>query len=103
MSDDINTPMNEDRLRELSEALRAEFEMKESGTTRQTALKDLEDLKPDFLKALKHTVTHSMNESLVSKVSMWGYDRLLEEGKASKDPLADLLSALPPSVPAQND
>lgn len=93
------TPENEEQLRELAAALRSEFELHESGSTKD-ALKDLEELKEDFLKAIKHTVNHSQSEPLKAKVAMWGYDKLLEENKASKDALSELLKAVPHSEPS---
>lgn len=87
------SPEDSERLRELSAALRSEFTANET-EQRKSALKDLEDLKSDFLEALRHTVKHSSNESLKTKVAMWGYDKLLEIGKADADPLKKFIEGM---------
>lgn len=90
--------LNEDesaRLKELSEALQQEFQTNESiGNTRKTALNDLEDLKGDFLAALRHCAKHAQSDALKAKVAMWGYDKLLDQGKASVDPIRELIEGM---------
>jgi hypothetical protein len=87
-------PEESERLKELKDALEGEFLKSASETRQETATKDIEDLKPDFLAALKHVVKFSTNDSLRSKVAMWGYDKLLEQNKANTDPLYELINGM---------
>lgn len=81
-------------LDELKRALQEEYEQRESCKVTQSAKKDLVDLKPEMLTALKHTLEHGTTEQR-SKVAMWGYGKLLEEGKADGDPLRLLIEGMP--------
>jgi CHASE3 domain sensor protein len=96
IDDDLG--LNEDeskRLAELRDALESEFLTNESSAdTRKSALNDIEDLKTDFLAALKHTVRHSQSDALKAKVAMWGYEKLLDQGKASADPIRELIEGM---------
>ncbi len=92
---DIN-PEESERLTQLRRALEEEFATKDDAS-RKSALQDLEDLKGDMLEALQHVLKHGTTDALRSKVAMWGYDKLLEQGKASKDTLAELLDGIPTS------
>lgn len=83
-----------ERLKELRDALTSEFHDSEADANKKTALKDLEDLKTDFLTALKHTVRHSQSDALKAKVAMWGYDKLLEQNKANTDPIRELIEGM---------
>lgn len=95
MSDSLGlNPDESERLKELRDALEGEFRVNEEQTPKKTATRDIEDLKPDFLAALKQVVKHSTNDSLRAKVAMWGYDKLLDQGKASTDPLYDLINGM---------
>lgn len=95
MSDSLGlNPDESERLKELKEALESEFLKSEKETRQETATKDIEDLKPDFLEALKHVVRHSTSDNLRAKVAMWGYDKLLDQGKANTDPLHDLIHGM---------
>jgi len=98
--DDLS-PQDSERLRELRAALEQEFAAHDSGDHRKTALQDIEDLKGDFLESLKHVVNHADSLALRAKVAMWGYDKLLEQGKATSDPLESLFDKLP--APARED
>ena len=93
------TPEQQQKLQELSEALQSEFRLSSTQAVSRDALQDLIDLKSDMLEALRHTLRHSVNESLKAKTAMWGYEKLLEEGRASKDPLAELLAHMPTTEP----
>lgn len=88
------TPQESAELRKLKEALESEFKLNEEATASKKPLQDIEELKPDFLSALKHIVKFSDSDALRAKVAMWGYDRLLEQGKASNDPIRDLIEGL---------
>lgn len=95
IDDDLG--LNDDesaRLKELSEALQAEFYDSENIDHKKSALNDIEDLKTDFLTALRHTVRHSQSDALKAKVAMWGYDKLLDQGKASADPIRELIEGM---------
>jgi hypothetical protein len=82
------------RLKELREALQSEFLDNEAADPQKSALNDIEDLKADFLNALRHTVRHSQSDALKAKVSMWGYDKLLDQGKANADPIRELIEGM---------
>ena len=73
-----------------------EQELRENATSPgvKNALRDLEDIKQDALDAISHAVKYSQNESLKTKIAMWVYDRLIQEGKASADPLTALLEGM---------
>jgi hypothetical protein len=94
-SDDLG--LNDDesnRLKELKDALESEFLESEADDPRKSALNDLEDLKADFLTALRQVARHSQSDGLKAKVAMWGYDRLLEQGKATSDPIRELIEGM---------
>ena len=79
------TPEDSERVQQIKRALEQEF-MEGAGTVSKSTIKEIEDLKEDALVALRHTIKHSDNESLKTKVSMWAIDRLLEEQrKADSD------------------
>ena len=94
------SPEDSEKLQSLRKALEQEFEAHSSAEvqTRKSALEDIVELKQDFLESLRHVVRHSQSDSLRAKVAMWGYEKLLEQGKATRDPLADLLGELPSSI-----
>jgi len=89
-------PMTVERLEELRHALLGEFHANIDGeaATRKTALTDIEDLKSEMLEAIKHIVKHSDSDALRAKVAMWGYDKLLEQGKVDSDPLMKFLDGM---------
>lgn len=89
------------RIQELRAALEQEFELRGSADHRKSALHDIEDLKGDMLEALRHTLRHSTSETLRARTAMWGYDKLLEQGKATADPVFDLLAGIP-NPPSQD-
>lgn len=92
---DLNlSPEESERLKELQHALMSEFHESQQQSPLRTPLNDIEDLKEDFLGAIKHIVNHSQSESLKAKVAMWGYDKLLDQGKATTDPITELLEGL---------
>src|SRR5262245_55041346 len=93
------TPQESEQLQKLRAAVEAEFEMNKDSESahRRSALKDLEDLKGDMLEALRHSLRHSP-DGLRARVAMWGYDKLLEQGKATRDPLAELMQEIPTST-----
>ena len=88
------TPEQEKELHNLSEALRQEFALKEASTHSAQALNDLEDLKPTFLATLKNLAEHAPKDELRAKIAMWGYDKLLDQGKANNDPIRDLIEGM---------
>lgn len=95
INDDLG--LNEDesnRLKELKEALESEFLDNEAHDPKRSALNDIEDLKTDFLNALRYTVRHSQSDALKAKVAMWGYDKLLDQGKANTDPIRELIEGM---------
>jgi len=95
MHDDLGLNAEEsNRLKELKDALQSEFHTNEATSIQKSALNDIEDLKEDFLTALRHTVRHSQNDSLKAKVAMWGYDKLLDQHKASTDPIRELIEGM---------
>lgn len=95
INDDLGLNADEsNRLKELKDALESEFLDNEAHDTKKSALTDIEDLKGDFLNALRHTVRHSQSDALKAKVAMWGYDKLLDQGKASSDPIRELIEGM---------
>lgn len=88
------TPEQQAEIDSIRAALEAEFARSEDASSKQAAKKDLEDIKPDLLSGLKHIVNHGA-EGNRTKVIMWAYDKLLEEGKADRDPLKQLLEGMP--------
>jgi len=89
MSLDLS-PEDSDRVKEINLAL--EQEMRETPSVKQTALKEVEDLKEDALIALRHTLKHSDNNSLKAKVGMWVIDTLVDAQKT--DPESELVTFL---------
>jgi len=89
MSLDLS-PEDSDRVKEIRLAL--EQEMRETPSVKQTALKEVEDLKEDALIALRHTLKHSDNNSLKAKVGMWVIDTLVDAQKT--DPESELVTFL---------
>lgn len=98
IDDDLGLSDDESaRLKELKDALESEFLDNEANTdagTRKSALQDIEDLRSDFLQAIKHVTRHSQSDALKAKVAMWGYEKLLEQGKASVDPIRELIEGM---------
>ena len=88
------TPEQQQELHELSKALQSEFADNESKNEAQSAKQDLVDLKQDMLKAIKRTLEHGTVEQ-ASKVAMWGYGKLLDEGKVGSDPIRALIEGMP--------
>ena len=88
------TPEQQARVDEIRQALEAELRASTTSTTSKAAIKDLEELKEDALKAIQQTVKFSSNESLRTKVAMWAYEKLIADGKAAADPLVDLLAGI---------
>jgi len=89
MSLDLS-PEDSDRVKEIRLAL--EQEMREIPSVKQTALKEVEDLKEDALIALRHTLKHTDNNSLKAKVGMWVIDTLIDAQKT--DPESELVTFL---------
>ena len=94
MADEL-TPAQRKEVDALKAALEAEFAEKEASTSPKAAKEDIAGLKEDMLGALSHILNHSTDNSLRAKVAMWGYDKLIEEGKADADPLKKLLENMP--------
>ena len=88
------TPEQQQELHELRKALEGEFADTEANKDASSAKKDLIDLKPEMLKALKRTMEHGTVEQ-AAKVAMWGYGKLLDEGKADGDPIRALIAGMP--------
>lgn len=98
------TPEQQKELNELSAALRSEFAESQASAASKSAKKDIEELKPEMLDALEHILKHSADQSLRARVAMWGYDKLLAEGKAGTDPIRDLIAGMPaPKVKTDED
>jgi hypothetical protein len=87
-------PEDSIRVAEIREALIAEMQQSQSESEAQKAIKDIVELKPEALQALKHTINHSLNESLKARVSMWAIDTIIEAEKNSDDPLVEFLTGL---------
>lgn len=74
----------------LIEEMRAEKEVSNN------AINDVRELKEDALSALRHTIRHSQNESLKSRVSMWALDKIIESERVSDDPMVEFLKGINP-------
>jgi hypothetical protein len=94
------TPAQQQELHELREALQSEWAESEETRTTKSAKKDIEDLKGDMLDALERTLKHGTLEQQ-SKVAMWGYGKLLDEGKADNDPIRMLIQGMPAPTPVE--
>lgn len=91
------SPEDSIRVAEIRQALIAE--MRESQDSNKDpskyAINDVKELKADALAALRHTMRHSQNESLKSRVSMWAIDKIIEAEKAdADDPMTEFLKGL---------
>jgi protein tyrosine/serine phosphatase len=84
-------------------ALEQELRDSTENTTSKAAVRDLEDLKMDFLAAIKQVVKFSTNDTLKTKIAMWGYDRLIADGKANADPLAEIMAGMERAKAAQTE
>jgi hypothetical protein len=89
------SPEDSAKLKELSQALRSEFQVTATSDYRKEALTDLADLKQEMLTSLRSVLRHSQSEHLRAKVAMWGYEKLLEQDKATRDPLIELMQQIP--------
>jgi len=92
-----NEPLTEAQRKELDElkaALVGEMTDTESSQTAKTAKQDLVDLKQDMLDALGHALKHGTTQQRIT-VATWGYNKLLEEGKADNDPIRRLIENMP--------
>lgn len=89
------TPEESAKVQEIRAALESEFATNEANTAKQSAIKDITELKQDALASLKHIVKHSQNETLKAKVSMWAYEQILESEAGSNDPLKNLFADMP--------
>lgn len=96
------TPEQQKEVNDLAAALRSEFADTEASKEATSAKKDLSDLKPEMLKALKRALEHGTVEQM-AKVAMWGYGKLLDEGKAGTDPIRDLIAGMPSPVTHKDD
>lgn len=96
------TPEQREELDTLKAALQEEYAASQANKTAQTAKQDLVDLKGDFLEALSYVTKHGTEANRL-KVSMWGYDKLLEEGKADTDPIRKLLEGMPAPAAATDE
>lgn len=95
--DEHEHELSEEQLAELQgyrEAFRQEFENARTtvDASRNAALKDLDDLKESALSAIKRAIDNRDNLKLSSDVARWCYDHLIRQGKATADPLTDLLA-----------
>lgn len=81
---------------DLQRTMRSEFStsMQTEEARRATAITDIEELKSDALAALRWCLNHAESAHIRSKVAMWTYEKLLDQGKATKDPLADLMGEI---------
>ena len=84
-------------IEEMRKTLRSEFESTsaEIAQRRKTTLEEVTDLKQDALQSLQHTLRHSDNESIKSKVAMWTIDTILDAQRSGDDPMAKFLKGLP--------
>jgi hypothetical protein len=57
----------------------------------------LVDLKTDMLDALSHALKHGTTQQRIT-VATWGYNKLLEEGRADTDPIRRLIEGMPKPV-----
>lgn len=87
------TPEDSERVAEIRRALEQEFS-EGAGSTAKAAIKEIEDLKEDALIALRHTIKHSDNENLKTKVSMWAMDKLLERDKKAEGDIYSFLEEM---------
>jgi hypothetical protein len=88
--DDLS-PEQQKELQELHEAFRQEFEEGREKAGAKAAITDLEDLKEDALNAIKAAINQRENKKLASDVARWAYDKLIDQGKASVDPLTEMV------------
>lgn len=95
-------PEDSIRVAEIRNALIAEMRDAKDGKERKAAIEDVQDLKQDALQSIRHVMTHSQNESLKARVSMWTIDKILEAEKANDDPMAEFLKSLPPVAEETN-
>jgi hypothetical protein len=79
------TPEQQARVDEIRIALEQEMREPSPGHTARKPISDIEELKGDMLEALRHVLKFSQNESLKSKVAMWGYEQLLAQSKSADD------------------
>jgi hypothetical protein len=93
MTDDLS-PQESARLAELRHALQGEFQASLDASPRKSAIKDIEDLKPDALAALQHVMRFSQNEPLRAKVAMWTYERLITASREDADELTKLFEGM---------
>lgn len=96
------SPEQQKELHELHESFRQEFEAGRERAGSKAAINDLEDLKDDFLGAIKAAVTQRQNVKLASDVARWGYDKLIDQGKATADPLTNMLKEAEASTNASS-
>lgn len=80
------------RVAEIRTALVQELSAPRTSVTK--ALQDMEDLRDDFLQALRQIVKFSDNDSLKAKVAMWGYEQLLAQREAMDDPATKFFQGL---------
>jgi hypothetical protein len=92
-------PEDSARVAEIREALIAEMQQSAETSEAQKAVQDIVELKGDALAALKHTIRHSMNETLKARVSMWAIDTIIEAERNSDDPMVEFLGGLRASAP----
>lgn len=88
--DDL-TPEQQKELQELHDAFRQEFEEGRERAGAKAAITDLEDLKEDALDAIKAAINQRQNVKLASDVARWTYDKLIDQGKATVDPLSKMI------------
>lgn len=88
--DDLS-PEQQKELQELHEAFRQEFEEGRERAGSKAAITDLEDLKEDALNAIKAAINQRDNKKLASDVARWAYDKLIDQGKATVDPLTEMV------------
>lgn len=76
------TPEQQERVDAIVKAVKEEFLSDDRNNSDEP--KDIEDLKPEFMRAIKRIVKHSDSEALVAKVSMWGMDAIINMNKADE-------------------
>jgi hypothetical protein len=88
--DDL-TPEQQAEVERIREAFRGEFEESRTKSPGSGAITDLEELKTNMLAALKRALDQHDDKKLAASVAMWGYGKLIDQNKATADPLTDLL------------
>lgn len=95
--EDNLTPEQQAEVQALHAAFRQEFSEGLDESKSKGALNDLDELKPNMLAALKRALDQHDDKRLAANVAMWGYGKLIDQNKATADPLTELLEGAPDS------